>query len=152
MLRTSSNSRQRGNAIVEFAFVLPVLIIITFGIVDVGRYAYYSIVIANAARAGAAYAAQNERTLDDATGIASAVTADAGNAASMLSAPTTSYTCQNSSFQTVNCLDNQESVAWQYVQVTVQGTFNPLLSYPGLPGSLTISNTANMRVLCSQGC
>lgn len=139
------SSRQRGNAIVEFALVLPVLILITAGIVDVGRYAYYAIVVSNAARAGAAYGAQSSVSAADTTGIDSAVTADAGSEASSLNTPTTSYTCEDSSFNTVNC---NSTFAYDYVSVTVSGTFKPLIAYPKVRGSIVISNTAKMRVLC----
>jgi Flp pilus assembly protein TadG len=152
MFRILSNSSQRGNAIVEFALVLPVLITVTFGIVDVGRYAYYSIVVSNAARAGAAYGAQNDRTAGDTTGIQSAVTADAGSEASSLNTPTTTPICYNSSNSTISCGTGGSSIATEYVQVTVSGTFKPLLKYPTVPGQMTISDTATMRVVCPFGC
>jgi Flp pilus assembly protein TadG len=143
------NNHQRGNAIVEFAFVLPVLIIFIAGIVDVGRYTYYSILISNAARAGAAYGAQTEITAHDIKGIESAVAADAGNASSLVSAsPAPTFSCQDSSFKPVSC--NSTSNRYEYVVVNARGTFNPLIKYPGLPGALTIQSTANMRVQCTQ--
>lgn len=143
------NNRQRGNAIVEFAFVLPVLIILIGGIVDVGRYTYYSILISNAARAGAAYGAQTEITANDSKGIASAVAADAGNASSLVSAsPAPTFSCQDSSFKSVACTSAANT--YEYVIVNARGTFKPLIKYPGLPGALTIQSTANMRVQCTQ--
>jgi Flp pilus assembly protein TadG len=47
----------RGQTLVEFALVLPVLIAIVFGLLDVGRYVYMSSVVSQAAREGARLAA-----------------------------------------------------------------------------------------------
>jgi Flp pilus assembly protein TadG len=45
--------RRRGDAIVEFALVLPILLLILFGIMEVGRVLDAWIVVQNAAREGA---------------------------------------------------------------------------------------------------
>lgn len=45
--------RARGQALVEFAFLLPVLLVLLVGVVDVGRAYYAEMVALNAAWAGA---------------------------------------------------------------------------------------------------
>jgi Flp pilus assembly protein TadG len=50
---------QDGQSLVEFALALPVLLLILLGLADFGRAFYYTTAIANAARAGAEYAAKN---------------------------------------------------------------------------------------------
>jgi Flp pilus assembly protein TadG len=45
-----------GQALVEFAFVLPVFLLLLFGTIDFGRYVYYVQILNNAAREGARYA------------------------------------------------------------------------------------------------
>jgi Flp pilus assembly protein TadG len=45
--------RERGDAIVEFALVAPILLLILFGILEVGRVVDAWIVVQNAAREGA---------------------------------------------------------------------------------------------------
>ena len=44
---------QRGASMVEFAFVLPLLIVLIFGIIEFGLYLYNQQVITNASREGA---------------------------------------------------------------------------------------------------
>src|SRR5512135_1792339 len=44
---------QRGAAAVEFAIVLPLLVILTFGIIEFGIYIYDKAMITNASREGA---------------------------------------------------------------------------------------------------
>lgn len=50
--RGRSRRRGRGQALVEFALVLPVFLLIIFGVVDFGRAVYGFNTIGNAARAG----------------------------------------------------------------------------------------------------
>ncbi len=44
------HSRRRGQGLVEFALVLPVFLLILFGLVDVGRLVYMNTVLSQAAR------------------------------------------------------------------------------------------------------
>ena len=48
-----------GQSLVELALALPLLLLILLGLADFGRAFYYTTIIANAARAGAAYLSQN---------------------------------------------------------------------------------------------
>ena len=51
------HKRERGQALVEFALVLPVLLVLLCGIIDFGWLYYNQITLNNAAREGARYAA-----------------------------------------------------------------------------------------------
>jgi Flp pilus assembly protein TadG len=51
-MRQRPSSRQ-GQSIVEFAFVLPLLLLLTFGIIEFGFFVYNKQIITNAAREGA---------------------------------------------------------------------------------------------------
>jgi Flp pilus assembly protein TadG len=51
-MRQHPFSRQ-GQSIVEFAFVLPLLLLLTFGIIEFGFFVYNQQIITNAAREGA---------------------------------------------------------------------------------------------------
>jgi Flp pilus assembly protein TadG len=53
MVRRLLRRGQRGDAIVEFALVAPILLLIMFGILEVGRVVDAWIVVQNAAREGA---------------------------------------------------------------------------------------------------
>lgn len=50
----------RGTSMVEFALALPLLALVALGIVEVGRYTAYSIVVGNAVKAGATAGAVSE--------------------------------------------------------------------------------------------
>lgn len=73
--RRSSN--QTGQGLVEFALVLPIFLLLLFGLIDVGRYVYMNSVLSQAAREGARLAAAEARfigktTADDPSCVASA--------------------------------------------------------------------------------
>jgi hypothetical protein len=63
---------QRGQDAVEFALVLPVLLLIFFGVVDLGRILHASITITNAARAGARYGSMYPDDLNAVLGVVEA--------------------------------------------------------------------------------
>lgn len=100
--RSSGNAaRDRGAAAVEFALLLPVLLLIVFGIIDFGRALNAQITLTQAAREGARLAALGQpnvvsRTQAAATGLSpvtvsvTACPAVAGPSAD--AAVTTSYT------------------------------------------------------------
>ncbi|KRE62293.1 TadE/TadG family type IV pilus assembly protein [Nostocoides sp. Soil756] len=52
-MATRSRRRERGAAAVEFALLLPVLVLLIGGIVDYGRYFFTQVQLSNAAREGA---------------------------------------------------------------------------------------------------
>jgi Flp pilus assembly protein TadG len=56
----AASSRDRGAAAVEFALLLPLLLLIVFGIIDVGRALNAQITLAEAAREGARLAATGQ--------------------------------------------------------------------------------------------
>jgi len=53
MTRRSRRRRTRGQSLVEFALVLPVFLLMLFGLIDGARYVFVSNALSNAAREGA---------------------------------------------------------------------------------------------------
>jgi len=47
--------RSRGQAMVEFALVFPIFVVVLFGLIDVGRFVYVANAISQGAREGARY-------------------------------------------------------------------------------------------------
>ena len=58
----SGRRRTRGQALVEFALVIPLLLLLIFGIVDAGRLIYAYNTVSNSARNGARVAIVNQST------------------------------------------------------------------------------------------
>ena len=59
LMRHTQPPAQRGQAIVEFALVAPILIILIMGVFDLGLAFFTNITLQNAAREGARYATQH---------------------------------------------------------------------------------------------
>lgn len=55
--RSHDGQRERGQALVEFALILPVMLLMLFALVDFGRGFYTWLLVTNAAREGARVAA-----------------------------------------------------------------------------------------------
>jgi hypothetical protein len=51
------DSKQKGQDLLEFALVLPILLLIMFGVLDLGRLFHSAITVTNAARVGARFGA-----------------------------------------------------------------------------------------------
>ena len=136
---------------IEFAIVLPVFIFMMVGIIEIGRFTYYSILAAHAARAGVQYAAQNLTTASDAANSGPATTAAAVQDGQSLSnwAVTSKISCTVNNVSS-SCPTNASGAVspnnFYYVQVTVTGTFKSLLKYPGIPQSIPVTGSAIMRV------
>jgi Flp pilus assembly protein TadG len=60
-----STPNQRGQDLAEFAIVLPLLFLVVFGVLDLGRVFHAAITITNAAREGARYAMAYLSDADD---------------------------------------------------------------------------------------
>jgi Flp pilus assembly protein TadG len=133
---------QRGQSLVEAALVTPLLITILVGGAELGRVAYAAIEVANAARAGAQYAAQSGYSASDTTGISNAAANDAGNLTSLTTS--SSYTCVCSDGSTSTCAntDCANSHIEQTVTVNTQATINPMFHIPGLPTPYTVKGKA----------
>jgi Flp pilus assembly protein TadG len=60
--RTRPNDRSDGQALVEFALVMPIFLALLFGVVDLGRVIWANDSLASAAREGARYASVHAGT------------------------------------------------------------------------------------------
>jgi Flp pilus assembly protein TadG len=142
---------QAGTSMVEFALVAPVLIFLLIGLIEVGRYTYFGILAANAARAGVQYGAQDLYTAQDKAGMTSAALGDGQNLSNWTAANggiTADYLCSSNGALAVSCgLSSPPAGTVYYVKVTVTGTFQSLLNYPGIPNNVPVSGSAMMRVV-----
>jgi len=131
--RRMSHTRisRRGAAAVELALLLPVLAFLFVAIVDFGRVFYYSQTVENAARAGALYLSDDDAvaTSPYAT-VTDAALADASNLNPQ---------------PTVASSGGTDASGNPYVRVTVTWTFHLLVNYPGIPGTVTLARTVQMR-------
>jgi Flp pilus assembly protein TadG len=172
LIRNSRNSirsgvgkpirEDEGTSLLEMALLLPIMLLMVIGIIEVGRYAALSITVANAARSAVQYGAQNLAASGDGNGIKNAALNDAslndaqGNpilSVSPASGSPSSYLvcgCFSKDFSasdlSMTCPASGCISPVVYVSVKVTGTFTSLFKYPGIPSPITLSSTAQMQV------
>ena len=123
---------RRGGAAIEFAFVLPILILVVTGVVEWGRYINQELVVLHAVREGARMgSAMSDTTLEDETETAAmlalseervrAVLADGGVESEASATVTTSVV---------------EEDGLQLIRVEVEVGYTPLVGLVPAPESL----------------
>jgi len=134
--RAASDSRDRGAVAVEFALLLPVLLLLIFGIIDFGRAINDQITLTQAAREGARLAALGYST--------SAVTTRAQSAAIGLSpVPTVTVTsaCPTGAGTGVDAV---VKVSYTFSFVTPVGAFAAMFGTASFGSTLSLSATGEV--------
>jgi Flp pilus assembly protein TadG len=156
---------EAGQALLEFALLLPVLCLLGVGVVELGRAAFITIVVTNAATAGVEYGSQNGTTASDINGMQTAATNDStNNVIGGTMSATASFGCYCDTGSGVSCTyvaggQNSSSCGnilstcssgndqiVECVQVVTQDNYSPLFHYPGLPTSYQANGRSVMRV------
>ena len=131
---------------VELAGALVVLVPLLLVAVDFGRLYFTNVEVVNAARAGAQYGSQSVITAADTNGIKAAAVQDASDLSGM-SATATQCTCATTTVvaacPTSYCTNSPGAT---FVEVDTSTTFNTVVSYPGIPSSVTLAGKAVMMV------
>ncbi|HEX3429890.1 MAG TPA: TadE/TadG family type IV pilus assembly protein [Rhizomicrobium sp.] len=140
-------SAAEGLAGIEFAFLAPILMLLTLCTVDVGVAAYSVMQVENAAQAGSEYAAVHGF---NSAGISNVVTS-ATSLSGLSASPAPSQFCGCPSGNSISsatcgstCTDG--SIAGGYVTVSATATYKTLIPYPMLPASFTFVNSATARI------
>ncbi len=126
-------SRKRGQGLVEFALVSPILVFMLVATLDFARAYSAYIEVTNSARAGAIYGSRGSMNAHDTTRVRDAALAD-------------SPTIFGSS-PTVTSSTSTDSDGYEQITVTVNYTFTPLFTMPGIPNSIGMSRSVQMRVV-----
>lgn len=166
-----------GAALVELALTAPLFMLLLMGAVELGRVAYYSIEVANAARAGASFGAVNRGNAVEETQIQNAAQGDAPDLPNLVATPGYSCVCETidnstkpastsfnpsitSSPATVGCktaiIDactassgtSTQKVIY-FVTVSTQADVDPMVHLPGLPNVYTLRGYSALRVLAN---
>jgi hypothetical protein len=132
-LQFASRGGDRGQNLVELALVMPILILILVGLVDLGRMFNAYIVITNAARVGARYGSEHPT---DVAGIRTWVKNDALGAGITLTDANIVRNCY-----TLNCLSGES------LSVQVSCPVQPILGLIWGTGPLTIQTVVWMVIL-----
>jgi len=123
-LRKLKLAGQASQALIEFALISPVLLLLLFGIIDIGRAVFYYDTLAHAAREGARAAVQASNRLPTNADVLTAVTSQ------MAGIPTTEPCPQGP----INSATPPNNAAWLYVtepSPPSSAEANPPVNAPG---------------------
>jgi Flp pilus assembly protein TadG len=131
--RPGNGAGDRGAAAVEFALVLPMLLLLVFGLIDLGRAINAQITLTQAARVGARMAALSESNV--ATQTQAAATGLSGVTVTVTACPTGAGPSSDATVE----------VSYPFTFVTPVGAIAKLLvSSTSLGSSLTLTATEEM--------
>ena len=138
-------ARQRGTALLEFALILPVILMLLVGVLDYSLLMRTAISVADAARAGAQYGSLSAANASNSTAVQNAALNAAPDIPGLKATAVT--VCKCSDGTTVNCSGGSCSSGpvRVYAQVTASATAAPLINYGLLPFSGAVSTTVSMR-------
>jgi Flp pilus assembly protein TadG len=125
---------RRGMAAAELAILLSVLAFILLASTDFARLFYDYVTITNCASNGAIYGCQDPTFANDTAGIKAAAVLDG---AALNPALSTSD---------VSTMPGTDANGDPFIAVTVTHTFTTLIAYPGIPHTMSLSRTVQMRV------
>lgn len=139
---------ERGQSLAEMALLTPLLLLLLVGTIEIGRFAYYGIEVASAARAGVQYGAQSLTDSSDLAGITLAARNDAPEVSSLSVTSQNRCACSNSPANYVGCPARGCALghALVFLEVDTTAQIQPLFRYPGLPSTFTAEGQAIMRV------
>lgn len=136
---------EEGSVVIEFCLILPILVLLFVGVVDLGLGVQQAIIVTEAAHAGTAYSSLPGKS-SDVQGMQNAALAAAGGTSS-LSAVATNWCGCNANGTPVSCSSTCSGASpMVYAQVTTTATVPVLLGYPGLPASFSLNGFSAVRV------
>jgi len=137
-----------GQSLVEAAIVVPFMLLMVIGIIDIGSYAYTGIEVASGARAGALYGSHDPATEYNRDQMDAHALANSPDVKPTPSATATAFcVCADGTASTCASGDCSSSHRLDYVQVTESVQVSPLIPFPGIPNPLpTITRVAIQQV------
>jgi Flp pilus assembly protein TadG len=131
---------ESGQALVELAISLSLLVLLMLGAVEFAQIAYAAIEVSNAANAGSSYGSESSGNAGDTTGISNAAANDATMSGLTNFTTTSSYSCicSDGTASTCSIGDCSNSHIEATVTVNTSASFNPVIHIPGLPNTITL--------------
>ncbi|MCH7929955.1 MAG: pilus assembly protein [Proteobacteria bacterium] len=154
----------RGAAVIEFALLAPIVLLMVVGAIDFGTFIYQKMQLQSAARAGAQYAIQSDATVTDTAGIATAAQIASELDFTGVTLTTTRYCacsdgdetavdaeegCTGDSASTLVCAGDE--LPGLYVRVNLTGQFTPLFPIAGISNLVSSKGEGVSDLLTLEG-
>jgi Flp pilus assembly protein TadG len=155
MSRHISPSRESGQSTVELALSLPLFVLLMLGGAEIANLAWASVQVNNAAHAAAAYASLSRANAASAANIQTVAQNEAPKLTVTATPSQVCYCISNTGSQgspdngcTSTTLSScaSPSVIQVDVRINTTATVRPIIHYPGLPASFTVTAQALVGV------
>lgn len=146
-LRWSKMRKEQGQALVELALGLPLLVLLLLGAVEFALATFASIEVSNAASAAVQYGGQNTTTAADTAGIQTAASNDAPDITLGTTTVSLSCICSDGSASTCAVGDCSTSNIEKVLTVQTQSVFDPGIHLPGLSTTYTLRGRAVRKII-----
>ena len=149
------NRRSAGQGLVEFALVIPLFLLMFFGLVDAGRLIYTYNTLANAARSAARVAIVNQSTSGTQTCDTTSTAYPVGCAISSATALGLNAGNVDVSYEGASGGSCSTMAIGCVAVVTLTGSFDPITPVIGsIIGTITLQSTSSVPVerVCASGC
>ncbi len=144
---------EAGGSLIEIALIFPVLALLLFGMVDLGRWVYLALEVASAAHAGAQYGSLSLANASNTAAIEAAAQADVPDIPGLSFVPppsTSSCWCPSAPgtvvacgvYPTNPCSPNGSQIV--LLQVNTRTTYSPWIPYPPFTTTITVTGHASM--------
>lgn len=144
--------REAGQALVELALLMPMLLLIFLGTVEFGRLTYIIMEVSSAAHAAAEYGSQSVANAADTTGMTHAAQQDAPELPDLtVATPTETCQCSSAAGTNITCstaaaICTSPSRVLVFVNVQTSASYKPIFFYTGHTGTITLTGNATMPV------
>lgn len=146
ILLSCYRKEKQGVAAVEFAMVVPFLVLVLLGIFDFGTYINAKMRMENTARAVAQYVIQG----GDIESIESDImaTSNMSETEKQTASFSTEYACECRQGESTFCGDScgQDDYLRVFVEVRMGMNYNPTLPWPGLPNNIRLTSAVRLQV------
>jgi Flp pilus assembly protein TadG len=151
--KRAAGAHESGQALVETALTMPILLFMLVGAFELGQVAYVSIEVANSAKAAVQYGAQNPGTSAQTAIMQTLAVNEAADYGISLNTPigvTSSCSCVSGGSATANpscgaCPSGNYPV--HTLTVTTSAPYTPVFHIPGIGPSFTVRGRAVQEVL-----
>lgn len=136
-----------GYAVVEFAMIAPMFVLLTVAAFDFARVFYFAMAVTSAAHAGAQWGSLSPSNAANSSGMQNVAT---NHAPGMGISASASRLCRcgngtNAPSNMLSCSASCAGTLRVYASVTATRSFSPIIGFPGIPATINISRTAQMR-------
>jgi Flp pilus assembly protein TadG len=138
-------TQQEGNSLIETALVLPILLLLLVGAVDIGRGFRAAMIVNAAARTGAASGIHHPT---DIAGMQVAAKSDSSSIVNVTPVATYGCECADDSSKAVALCSSGPSCSFNsvyYVEVDTSATYTPMLPWLGFSQGIPLKEKVRLR-------